>query len=135
MQIQKGAPIVEDAAAAPARVTTTASGSVIFVRGDQVVAEFDGAVNPGERIVVLDASLRRKGLALVSKPLEGGTYLLAPEGSTGVSEGDRLRLETEGEAAARVIAGTPPRRTGSSWTSIRQARIAQGSLGNCSAWP
>ncbi len=108
MQIQKGAPIVEDAAGAPARRAAQPSGSVIFVRGDQVVAEFDGPVHPGERIVVLDPSLRRKGLAIVSKPLEGGTYLLAPERSTSVSEGDRLRLESEGEAAARVIAENSP---------------------------
>lgn len=117
MQVQKGSPPAQEpapAAPAPApapaapRRTTLPAGSVIFVRGDQVVAEISGTVKPGERIVVLDASLRRRGLALVSKPLEGGTYLLTPEGSYSISEGDRLRAENEAEAAARVLEKNSP---------------------------
>jgi len=83
-------------------------GSVIFARGDQVVAEISGGAVEKERMLLLGDDFRPKGAAVVVKPLGDGTYVLLPTGSGSPSVGDRLARETEGEAAARVIQENRP---------------------------
>ncbi len=78
-------------------------GSVIFVRGSQVVAELPGGARPKERLIVFDAGLRRKGKAVVVRKLDKDVFLLRTEGRFPVSSGDRLARESEREAAARVL--------------------------------
>ncbi len=79
------------------------AGSVIFVRGSQIVAELPGGARPKERLIVFDAGLRRKGRAVVVRKLDKDVVLLRTEGRFSVSPGDRLARETEREAAARVL--------------------------------
>ena len=78
-------------------------GSVIFVRGNQIVAELPGGARPKERFIVFDAGLRRKGRAVVVRKLDKDVVLLRTEGRFSVSSGDRLARESEREAAARVL--------------------------------
>jgi len=78
-------------------------GSVIFVRGAQIVAEVPGGAKERERLVVFDAGMRRAGTAIVLKSLDKGVFLLQPEGGFGVASGASLARESEIEAAARVI--------------------------------
>ncbi len=78
-------------------------GSVIFVRGSQIVAELPGGTRPKERFIVFDPGLRRKGKAVVVRKLDQDVVLLKAEGRFSVSSGDRLARESEQEAAARVL--------------------------------
>jgi hypothetical protein len=78
-------------------------GSVIFARGAQVVAEVPGGARERERLVVFDAGMRRRGVAVVVAALDKGVFLLQPQGGVGASPGDQLARESETEAAARVV--------------------------------
>jgi hypothetical protein len=78
-------------------------GSIIFVRGSQVVAEIPSGAQKEEQVIVFDARFRRSGKAAVVRALDKGTYLLRPVGGLRVSPGYRLARESESEAAARVI--------------------------------
>lgn len=78
-------------------------GSIIFVRGEQVVAEIPQGATEKERMILIGGDLRPKGAAVVVNPLADGTYVLRPVGSGSPSVGDRLARETETEAAARVV--------------------------------
>lgn len=78
-------------------------GSVIFSKGDQVVAEIPGGAVERERMTVVGGDLRPKAAAAVVQPLADGTYVLRLVSSGSAAVGDRLARETETEAAARVI--------------------------------
>jgi hypothetical protein len=78
-------------------------GSVIFSRGNQIVAELPGGARERERLILFDAGFRRRGTVIVLKPLEQGVYLLQTMGSLSASPGDRLAKESEREAAVRVV--------------------------------
>ncbi len=78
-------------------------GSVIFSRGNQIVAEIPDGARERERLILFDAGFRRRGNVIVLKPLEDRVYLLQTLGSLSAAPGDRLALESEGEAAVRVL--------------------------------
>ncbi len=78
-------------------------GSVVFARGDQVVAEIGGRVRDRERLIVFDAGMRRRGAVVVVKALGDGVFLLRPVGGAAPGPGDRLARESEKEAIARVL--------------------------------
>ncbi len=96
-------PLEESAAEPATEPSLEFAGAIIFVRGDQVVAEISGGAREGEYLLVLDERLRRVGKAAVARDLGQGTFLLARAGSFSVSPGDRLLREPEAEAAARVL--------------------------------
>jgi hypothetical protein len=103
-------PILEKPSpAAPARRAARAQkgglfvGTVIFIRGNQVVAEIPAGAKAGERFVLYDAGLRRGGKAVAVKPLEEGIFLLRPAGRLSGRAGDQVARESESEAVARVL--------------------------------
>ncbi|HSH70944.1 MAG TPA: carboxypeptidase-like regulatory domain-containing protein, partial [Deferrisomatales bacterium] len=78
-------------------------GSVIFSRGNQIVAEIPDGARERERLILFDAGFRRRGTVVVLKPLEDRVYLLQTLGSLSAAPGDRLAPESELEAAVRVL--------------------------------
>ncbi len=78
-------------------------GSVVFARGDQVVAEIGGQTRDRERLIVFGAGMRRRGAVVVVKALGDGVFLLRPVEGALPRPGDRLGRESEREAAARVL--------------------------------
>jgi len=78
-------------------------GTVIFARGDQIVAEIPEGAQERERLVVFDAGFRPRGMAVVLQSLEQGVYLLQARGPLAAASGDRLAPESEENAAIRVL--------------------------------
>jgi hypothetical protein len=108
MKVRK--PILEQAPArkaAPERIRRGREGffvgDVIFSRGNQMVAEVPRGAREGERFIVYDARLRRRGKATALKALEEGIYLLRPIGSYRGASGNQLSRESETEAVSRVL--------------------------------
>jgi len=65
-------------------------GSVIYVKGEQVVAEVTDGAKLTERFRVYDSGYRLRGEVLAAKALDGVTFLLHPIGSASAAVGDRL---------------------------------------------
>jgi hypothetical protein len=68
-----------------------------------MVAEVPHGAREGERFIVYDARLRRRGKATAVKSLEEGIFLLRPVGSYRGDPGNQLSRESEAEAVSRVL--------------------------------
>jgi hypothetical protein len=102
------APSVGSPASQRAEGQTYYVGNVIFSRGDQIVAEIPDGARENERLILFDAGFRRRGKVIVLKPLEKGVYLLQTLGAVSAVPGDRLAVESEDEAVARVLGEKDP---------------------------
>ncbi|TLN01840.1 hypothetical protein FDZ71_13420 [bacterium] len=78
-------------------------GSVVFVRGDKILAEIPQGAKKNERFVVFSSRLKRLGRAVVEREVSKGMFMLKIQRGSGGS-GDKLARETEKEAYARVRA-------------------------------
>jgi hypothetical protein len=76
-------------------------GSVVYVRGDKILAEIPGGAKKNERYMVYSTRLKRLGRAIVERQVSKGMFMLKVQRGGG-SQGDRLARETEKEAYTRV---------------------------------
>ena len=104
--VQVAKPVASPAKAAAPKPKATISedsfvGTVMYVRGNQLLVELPEGAARGERYVVYSDRLKRVGRAVVLREVSEGMFMLSTTAGSG-STGDRLAKETEREAYSRV---------------------------------